>query len=70
MNQASKVPYIYSLQDPECHIFVRFVLRSADFEIFHILGFPIDPHVKISKCHKVVKTWSIAKKVIACIPPW
>ena len=28
----------------------------------HILGFPTDSHVKISKCHKFCKTWPIAKK--------
>ncbi len=28
----------------------------------HILGFPIDSHVKISKCHNIFKTWPIAKK--------
>ena len=36
--------------------------RSAVFEIFRILGFPIDSHVKLSKCHEIFKTWSIAKK--------
>ncbi len=29
-------------QHPESQIFVRFALRLAVFEIFHILGFPID----------------------------
>ncbi len=32
------------------------------FEIFHILGFPIDSNVKVSQCHKFCKTWPIAKK--------
>ncbi len=40
----------------------KFALRSAVLETFLILGFPIDPHVKISKCHKIFKTWPIAKK--------
>ncbi len=31
------------------------------FEIFHILGFPIDSHVKISKCHKIFNLRQIAK---------
>ncbi len=61
-NQASKVPHIYSLYHPESQIFVRFTLRLAIFEIFHNLNFPIDPHVKISKCHKIVKAWPIAQK--------
>ncbi len=51
--------YIYALY-ARSQIFVRFALRLAIFEIFHILGFPIDSHVvKISKDHK---TWPIAKK--------
>ncbi len=41
---------------------IRFALQSAIFKIFHILGFPIDSHVKISKCHKIFKTCPIAKK--------
>ena len=58
-----KVPYIYALYDSESQIFVRFALRLAVFEIFHILGFPIDSHVKISKYHKIFKTCPIAKKI-------
>ena len=63
-NRASKVPSICALQDPESQIFVCFALRSSVFEIFHIifLGFPIDYHIRISKWHKIFKTWPIAKK--------
>ena len=43
-------------------MFVRFALRLTVFEIIHILGFPIDSHVKISECHKIFKTWPIAKE--------
>ncbi len=28
----------------------------------HILGFRIDTHVKIAKCHSIFITWSIVKK--------
>ena len=42
-------------------IFIRFALRTTIFEIFHILGFPVDSHVKISKCHNIFKFWQIAK---------
>ncbi len=31
--------------------------------------FPIDSHVKISKCNKIVKLGRLPRKVIACIPP-
>ncbi len=55
-DRASKVPYyICRLQYPVSQIFVRLVLRSAVFEILHILGFPLTPYVKISKCHKILK---------------
>ncbi len=30
--------------------------------------FSIDSHVEITKCHKIFKTWPIAKKATACIP--
>ncbi len=53
---------MYALADPDSQIFVRFAVRSGVFEIFHILGFLIDSHVKISKCHKIFKTWPNAKK--------
>ncbi len=38
----------------------RSTISHHDFrDNIHTLGFPIDSHVKISKCHK---TWPIAKK--------
>ena len=45
---------------PNFHPFCSTII--AFFKIFHILGFPIDSHVKMSKCHKICKTWPIAKK--------
>ncbi len=53
-NRASKVPYIYALQYTESQIFVCFALRSAFFEIFHILGFPLTPMLKFQKCHNTL----------------
>ena len=45
-NRSSKVPYICELHYPESHIFVRFALRLAVFEIFHISGFSLTPMLK------------------------
>ena len=41
-----------------------YMFRStfSRFQIFHILWFSIDSDVKMSKCHKLFKTWLIAKK--------
>ncbi len=41
-------------------VFVRFALRSSHFQIVHILGFPSDSHVKISKCHQLKSKKSIS----------
>ncbi len=41
-----------SIPQTPTQIFVPVALRLAVFEIFHTLGFPIDSHVKISKCHQ------------------
>ena len=58
----SYLPYTH-YRAIESQIFVRFALQIAVFEIFHILGFPIDSHVKISRRHNIFfKTWPIAKK--------
>ena len=43
----------------------RLALWSAVFEIFHILVFPIDSHVKISKWHKFFKLIRLPRQVIA-----
>ena len=51
---------------PESQIFVRFALGSAIFEIFHILGFPIDSFVNISKCHAILKLGRLPRKLITC----
>ncbi len=61
-NRLSKVSFMYALYYTGSQSFVGFALQSAVFEIFHILGFPIDSHFKISTCHKFCKTGSIAKK--------
>ena len=49
--------YICSICTSECksQIFVHLIVRSAIFEIFYILGFALDAHVKISKFHKFCK---------------
>ena len=60
--QLSTITSICALWYLESQIFIRFTLRSAIFEIFHILGSPFIPIIKISKCHKIFKTWLIAKK--------
>ncbi len=50
---------------------VRFSLRSAIFEIFHILGFPLTPILKFQIATKCLKKLSLlARIVIACIAPW
>ncbi len=54
-----KVPYICSSQDCESKIFICFALRSATFKIFAVA---LDSDVKVSKCHKIFKTWPITKK--------
>ena len=48
--------------DEESQIFIRFSLRPAVFEIFHILLFPIDSHVKFQSFikfeeYKISKIW-------------
>ncbi len=45
---------------PNFHPFRPTISRFRDN--IHILGFPIDSHVKISKCHKMFSTWPIVKK--------
>ena len=44
---------------PSFHPFRSMINRFWDIPHFR---FPIDSHVKISKCHKIFKTWLIAKK--------
>ncbi len=46
-------------QVPNFHLFRSTI---SLFKILHIYDFPIDAHVKISKCDKIVKTYPIAKK--------
>ncbi len=56
-----KYPYLCALY-PEFQSVVPFALQTAVFRDIHIiLGFPIDTHVKISKCHKIFKFWQIVK---------
>ncbi len=58
-NRASIVPYLCAMYYPESQISIRFALRSAVFKILHMLGFPIESHVKISTCHKLFKFWQM-----------
>ena len=67
-NQASKVPHICPLQYPKSQIFVSFTLRSAIFEIFHILGFLLTPMLKFQSATKFLIFWQIAKISIIYIP--
>ncbi len=52
--------YVHSLH-PEAQIFVRFALRSAVFEIFHNLGFPMTPMLKFRSATKFLIFCQIAK---------
>ncbi len=45
----------------------NFLLFRSTFSTYRIiLGFPIDSHVKISKCHKLLKCGRLPGKVITC----
>ncbi len=61
-NRSSKVPTYMCTVVSRFPNFVCFALQLGVFKIFHILGFLTDSHVKISKYHKIFKTWLIAKK--------
>ena len=51
-NLTLKVSYICALWYPECPKFCPFRSAISRFQDIPHLDFPIDPHVKISKCHK------------------
>ncbi len=47
-------------------------LKNADMKVIYMCGFqgfPIDSHVKISKCRILFLIWSIAKKSNSLYPP-
>ena len=49
---------------PNFRPFVSTSSRTAVYKISHILGFPLDSHVKISKCHKIFIFWQLANSFI------
>ncbi len=62
MEVGIKITFHICTIPPRVQNFRYFALRLPVFEIFHILGFSIESHVKISKRYNIFKTWPIFKE--------